>query len=450
MDSARKIALNCLDRIFSSNLHPKDALDKFGSNLDQRERSFAKELVYGVLRQRDYLDWLLDFFLKKRSGLSLSSLNNLRLALYQLRFLRVPDWALVNEAVEMEKDLRGRPSVINAVLRNLIRHGSQIKEPEQDDKASYIAVITSHPKWLVQKWIKRFGSDEAIMLAKANNEQPPLCIRLPKSMDRRRVVTILSSEGIEARETEYSPSGIILDDASQLNLQEIYSESNTAAGDEIHKILRMSSVQDEASQLISLLLSPKKGARVLDACAAPGGKTMHIADLMEDSGEIIAAEFDEKRIPALESNIRRLGLRSVSIMQADARDLSEAGLFDSILLDAPCSATGVVRRNPDIKYRIMKSDIQRLAARQLELLNAVSAFVKPRGKIVYSVCSVQPEEGEEVVKAFLQNNEGFSIISEAPEYMRQLQISEGAGMYRTYPHRHSMDGFFAAHIQRSR
>lgn len=449
MDSTRKIALSCLDRIFGSDLHPKDALDKFGSELDKRERAFAKELVYGVLRYRDYLDWLLDFFLKKRSGLSASSVNNLRLALYQLRFMRVPDWALVNEAVEMEKSLRGRPSVINAVLRNLIRHGSQIKEPEQDDKAEYMAISTSHPKWLVQRWIKRFGYDEALRLAKANNEQPPISIRLPKSLDRDNLIELLRSREIDACAAVYSPVCVTLAGASNLNLREIYSDSPSSSMDELHQGLRLSSVQDEASQLVSLLLAPQKGLRVLDACAAPGGKTLHMADLMDDSGEIVAVESDKNRIPDLESNIIRLGLKSVKIVHADVRELSGSGMFDSILLDAPCSATGVIRRNPDIKYRLSRSDFQRLAARQLGMIMSVSALLKPGGRMVYSVCSIEPDEGEEVINNFLQKTEGFSIISEAPEYMSQFQISEGAGMYRTYPHRHSIDGFFAALIKRN-
>ncbi|MCE5313217.1 MAG: 16S rRNA (cytosine(967)-C(5))-methyltransferase RsmB [Nitrospiraceae bacterium] len=446
--SARKAALLSLDRVFSSSVHPKDALEDFSSSLDQRDRSFSKELLYGVLRHRDYLDWVLDFFLKKRSGLSLSSLNNLRLAVYQARFLRVPDWAFVNEAVEMEKELRGRPSVINAVLRNLIRHGSAIKEPEDTDMAQYISIKTSHPAWLVRRWIKRFGEKEALQLALANNELPPLCLRLADPGRRERLIELLQAQGIAAEGTKYSPAGVVIKDTSKLSARDIFMCPGSELDEETRDILGTASAQDEASQLISLLLSPAPGSRVLDACAAPGGKTAHLASLMKDTGEILAVESGEKRIPKLKSNIERLGLRSVSIMHADARELSGAGRFDSILLDAPCSATGVIRRNPDIKYRITRNDLQRLAARQLELMLSVSSLLKPGGRMVYSVCSFEPDEGEEVVKVFLQKTEGFSIISEAPDFMHNLSTSEGSGMYRTYPHRHAMDGFFAALLQR--
>lgn len=447
--SARQTALRCLDRIFSSSLHPKDALDDYGSGLEQRERAFAKELLYGVLRHRDYLDWILDFFLKRRSGLSISSLNNLRLAVYQARFLRVPDWAVVNEAVELEKELRGRPSVVNAVLRNLIRHGSSITEPEDSDMSAYISIKSSHPAWLVRRWIKRFGADEALQLALANNELPLLCLRLSDPARRQRLIELLHTQGIAAEAAKYSPAGVRITDPSRLNAHDIFMASGPEIDDETRDILKTAAVQDEASQLISLLLAPAAGSRVLDACAAPGGKTMHMASLMNDSGEILAVESEEKRIPRLRSNIERLGIRSVSILNADAGSLSGVGEFDSILLDAPCSATGVIGRNPDIKYRIARSDLRRLAARQLDLLLSVSALLKPGGRMVYSVCSVEPDEGEEVLNNFLQKTRGFSIISESPVFMRQLQTSEGSGMYRTYPHKHAMDGFFAALLQRS-
>lgn len=448
--SARQTALRCLDRIFSSSVHPKDALDDYGGSLDQRERSFAKELLYGVLRQRNYLDWILDFFLKKRAGLSISSLNNLRLAVYQARFLRVPNWAVVNEAVELEKELRGRPSVVNAVLRNLIRHGSSITEPDDSDMHDYISVKTSHPGWLVRRWIKRFGELEALQLALSNNEIPPLCLRIWDPSKRERLVDLLLEQGVAAEVTKYSPAGVIITAASKLSAHDIFMDSCSELDNETCAILKTATVQDEASQLISLLLAPVSGTRVLDACAAPGGKTMHMASLMNDTGEILAVESEEKRVHRLRSNIERLGIRSVSILNADAGALSGAGEFDSILLDAPCSATGVIRRNPDIKYRIARNDLRRLAERQLELLLSVSEHLKPGGRMAYSVCSVEPDEGEEVVNKFLQKTEGFSIISKSPEFMKELQTEVGSGMYRTYSHRHAMDGFFAVLLQRSK
>ncbi|MCL5422323.1 MAG: 16S rRNA (cytosine(967)-C(5))-methyltransferase RsmB [Nitrospirae bacterium] len=435
MQTTRELALKALHEIWQRGRKPKDVLDDLSESLDKRDRAFLMELVYGVVRFRDTLDWALEDFLKKPSGLGHDTLNNLRLAAYQMLFMRVPHWAAVNEAVEMEKK-EGRPELVNAVLRNVLRNLDSLLERLRDTKADktvkYIATLTSHPRWLIKRWVKRFGEDVTMELAEANNRIPPLTLRVNtlKGM-KQQVINELSKIGIEGEPTTYSPVGI------KLKGFHIYKE--------IFFLKGLIMVQDEASQLISYLLDPRPGERILDACAAPGGKTTHTAQLMQDSGEVVAVEFDRKRMERLRENIGHLGLSSIKAVQTDILEYSAKEPFDRILLDAPCSALGVIRRNPDVKYRHKPQDLLRFKANQINILRHVSKFLKPGGIMVYSVCSTEPEEGEEVIKEFLKESGDFYIIDTPLPFLKGF-IKDG--FLRTYPHMHDMDGFFGVRLCR--
>lgn len=444
MVSTRNLAVTALARIFQKAIKPKVALEELYGDMDKRERAFLMELVYGVLRHRDYLDWLFKGFLKRPSGLSVNTLNNLRLALYQIAFMRVPEWAAVNEAVEIEKAGRGRVPLVNAVLRNFLRYKDRIAPPPKDDPDSFISITTSHPKWLVKRWSRRFGFEEALRLAEKNNEIPALTIRLQDEAAREAAIKLLAEKGITARASAYSPAAIVLE--------------STQAYDTLSEILPFNYVvQDEAAQLVTYLLGPLPGERILDACAAPGGKATHIASLMKDTGEVVAIEFDEKRLEQLRGNISRSGFKAIRTVHGNAKDLEVAGqrspvtgLFDRILLDAPCSAIGVIRRNPDVKYRHSAKDLLRFKETQAGLLNSVSRLLKSGGVMVYSVCSTEPEEGEEVIKGFLQSNPDFSIIKSDCDFLAPFEVpaSNSGVFYRTFPHKHNMDGFFAAILKK--
>jgi 16S rRNA (cytosine967-C5)-methyltransferase len=430
MPSVRNIAVTALINIFQKSVKPKEALDGLAFNLDKRDRAFIMELVYGVLRYRDYLDWMLKGFIKKPSGLSTFTLNNLRSALYQIEYMRVPDRAAVNEAVNLERFNEGKRALVNAVLRNYLRKRDSINpSSEIKDPIEFISITTSHPKWLVKKWVERFGYDAALKLAEANNIMPSVVLRAESQDKRDEVLQHLIEEGIEAYPSAISPVGIVLRGALP-NLSSIL---------EVHNLF----VQDEAAQLVAYLLNPQPKDRVLDACASPGGKTTHIAQLMKDSGEVIAVENDDRRIQRLRENISRLDLNSVRIIHADVSSLQQSG-FDAILLDAPCSSLGVIRRNPDVKYRHSQKDLARYHSIQCGLLDAVSKLLKPGGIMVYSVCSTEPEEGEHVIKEFLQQQHDFCIIKSNCDFLKPFETSEG--FYRTFPHMHGMDGFFAARL----
>ncbi|MCI0468602.1 MAG: 16S rRNA (cytosine(967)-C(5))-methyltransferase RsmB [Nitrospirae bacterium] len=444
--STRRRAVKALTEIFARRRKPKEMLDELGGDIERRERALMMEIVYGVLRHRDYIDYLLMDFLKSPARLSPYTLNNLRTAVYQLLHMRVPEWAAVNEAVNVERELRGRVALVNAVLRRFLKQIPESSAPaltlneQTDNHANYIALSTSHPKWLVKRWINRFGFDETLRLAQKNNELPPLTIRLGNEAERDEAIRFLKERGISASAAMFSPVGL-----NFTNFHLIH---------DLNQLLPFKYiVQDEAAQLAAYLLNPLPGERVLDGCAAPGGKTTHIALMMGDSGEIIAVDTEEKRIKQLEANISKLGIQSVKIILCDLQSLGESGcpLFDRILLDAPCSAIGVIRRNPDVKYRRRAKDLQKFRERQVSLLTSASGLIKPGGVIVYSVCSTEPEEGEEVIYKSLKSMPNFSIIEGEYEFLKTFEMRDEKGnlFYRTYPHRHNMDGFFYACLKRN-
>lgn len=436
MPATRELALTALCEIWERGKKPKVVIEEAARLLDERERSFLMELVYGVLRHRDTLDWTLKNFLKRPAGLRIESRNNLRLATYQILFTRVPERAAVHEAVEMEKS-KGKPEVVNAVLRNLLRRPESERinfDIIKESPVRYISLLTSHPEWLIRRWIRRFGEAETLELAKANNAVPPLTIRvntLRSSRDRR--IKELRKIHIHGEPTAFSPDGIKLKDFRFLKALSGFRDSVV--------------VQDEAAQLITLLAGPQPGERVLDACAAPGGKTTHMAQLMRDKGEIVAVDNDDGRLKRLEENVSNLGLKCIKVVKGDVCNLTDTGrsLFDRILLDAPCSAIGVIRRNPDIKYRHSRKDMRKFKLGQTDMLRSVSQLVRPGGFLVYSVCSTEPEEGEEVVKEFLKDSRDFYIIDAVSPFLGSFMKD---GFFRTYPHTSDMDGFFGVKLCR--
>lgn len=426
MTKTRISAVSCLIDILKHGVRPKESLELVSQDLDRRDRAFLMEIVYGVLRNLYALDTLIGHFIKNRKTLSDETINNLRMALYQILFMRVPGYAVVNEAVEMEKS-GGKPSLTNAVLRNLLRGREKYALPlVYADVVKDISVNTSHQEWMVRRWLSRFGTDEARLLAAANNRMPPLVLRANTlRVTRDELLRGFTEKNISAEPTRFSPEGIVI--GGETSYQDLFSFSGLFA------------VQDEASQLISYLLAPAKGERILDACAAPGGKTTHLAQLMCNEGELIAVEKDPQRISRLQENIATLGVVSAKVIRADISELTSLGAFDRILLDAPCSSTGVIRRNPDVKYRHALKDILDFGKKQTALLKAVSSMLRKDGLLVYSVCSLEPEEGEEVIRDFLKTEDEFRIIETDQEFMKQF-INKG--FFRTFPHKDNMDGFF--------
>lgn len=418
-------------------------LDSYAATLDSRDMAFIQELVYGVIRNQIYIDWCLTAYLKKPSGLKYATLNNLRLGVYQAFFMRVPDRAVVFETTEVEKAAGRNAGLVNAVLRKVVT--GKVCPPLPEDPAERISILTSHPVWLARRWIERFGVSEAEALAKANNTIPPLTLRVNTlRTDRDRVAARLSDMGIEFKYTDFSPVGI------KIQGSYLFREIEGLLGDVF--------IQDEAAQLITFILQPCEGQAILDACAAPGGKTTHIAELTGDKARVYAVESSAERLRILKENVRRQGLQSVKMICSDIGEFRPTEGFHRILLDAPCSSLGVIRRNPDVRYKHNPEVLRRFHEKQVEMLTAVSRYLLPRGILVYSVCSTEPEEGEEVIRRFLHKEREFFIIEdteslpstydEGPAVDNLRELINDEGYFRTYPHRHDMDGFFAVRLSR--
>jgi 16S rRNA (cytosine967-C5)-methyltransferase len=304
--------------------------------------------------------------------------------------------------------------------------------------AAAIAARHSQPEWLAEQWIEQLGAAEAEQLAEASSLQPPLTLRVNTLRSSRdELLRELENQGIEATPCIFSPDGITLKGRHTVS-----SLPGFEAG--------LFAVQDEASQLAGRLLGAVPGERIWDACCAPGGKTCHIAQLMDDSGELVATDISRSKLTTVQDNLRRLGISSVSTSVADLHqpDTFPTGSFDRILLDAPCSGLGVIRRNPEAKWRLFSGDVTRLAAVQKTLLKNAATRLKPGGTLLYSTCSTSEAENELVVEDFLLHNHDFVLENLNDLFTAWSQLIAFYGMFRVWPHRHGMDGFFAARIRR--
>ena len=423
------------------------------ANLPQRDKNLTFTIVYGVLRHRKRLDWILDHF--SRTGLDkLDSevLNILRIGLFQVVYLtRIPASAAVNTAVDLAKTLN-KPwlaKFVNAVLRAAVREYRKLTPPDmENDPVMAVSIEKSMPQWLISRWIPRFGLSQTILLCDVINTIPPLTLRANTIKTTR--IALLESGRIYAshKPTVYCPDGILLDHPeypiSSPGASPVASMEGFREG--------FFQVQDEAAQLVTLLLDPQPGETVLDACAGMGGKTGHIAQQMKNTGKILALDISPDKLEKIHLEMSRLGISIVETLAYDLSlpvDTNQIGKYDRVLLDAPCSGIGVLRRNPDIKWRASLDRLECCKIRQIGFLDHISQFVKPSGVLVYAVCSMEPEENEAVVEAFLRDHSIFSIDKSFAGLSPQIRsLISSEGHLRTFPHLHGMDGFFAVRFRR--
>ena len=400
-------------------------------------------IVYGVLRFQGHLDWILTKFYRGDFDKMDEGIKNiLRIGLYQLKFSdRLPAFAVVDEAVKIAKIIQPEKSaLVNAILRNYLRRGQKTPFPSlKNNPAEYIAAFHSHPLWLVKKWINIFGPQETMSLCSANNEIPPLTVRVNTlKTSRDEFAQKLNDAGFIAKPAKYSPDGIILtDSAGPIQSTNFFSEG----------YLR---IQDEAAQLISYLItSPNSAETILDACAGAGGKATHLAAILKNKGRIVAVDRNPEKIAELKKEATRLG---INIIETQTGDLS-VGLpeslkekFDHVLVDAPCSGLGTLRRNPEIKWRTTEKDLRNFAAAQKVILQNASKAVKKGGCLIYCTSSLLPVENENIIDDFLTRNTNFSLSHPPPSINKKMV--DRRGLYHTYPHKHNMDGFFGAILKR--
>jgi len=456
---ARKTALLSLTEWESGDRNIDVVLERrlAGANLDARDTALAQNLTYGVLRWKGRLDWVLDRYVKGGlTSLPVPIRNALRLGLYQIDYLdRIPPRAAVNESVELAKEFghKGTAGLVNAVLRNILTSLRPDFPDMRKDPVGHISVVYSHPKVLVERWIARYGIEMTVVFCEYNNEVPRLVARANGlSATTPALARALKSEGRETRPGRYFDECL-----------EILTGGDVSGLDCFRT--GMMQIQDESTLLAVRLLNPRPGEDIIDMCAAPGGKTTYIAERMLGEGTIKAFEISEPRAAKLASNIERLSIKSCDVIRDDA--IAEAdGTADGVLVDAPCTGTGTLGRRADSRWKFdldarerVRSDIEELkrmhprqifarqVERQLRFLVKAATLVDDGGRIVYSTCSMEPEENEQVVARFLDKRSDFAL-EDAADFVPPMFVD--GGFVRVLPHKHAIDGAFAARLVKSR
>jgi 16S rRNA (cytosine967-C5)-methyltransferase len=416
---------------------------------DERDKALAADIATGVQRWRAALDHLIVTFSKRRlDRLDAEVVAVLRLSLYQLLHLtRVPAAAVVDDAVDLagKAGKRSASGLVNAVLRAASRKRASLPWPprpaDPSDRGAaldYLSVTLSHPRWLVERWLTRFGFDVTESWLRFNNTPAPLTIRtntLALTTDELRAR--LLERGIVTTLGRFAPDALVVQSGNPLR--------DASAGADWFV------VQDEASQLVTLLAGPSPGARVLDTCAAPGGKTTALAALVGDRGRVVACDVRDRRMALLKHTVHRLGARHVWLVQADLRaSLPFTARFDCVVVDAPCSGLGTLRRDPDIRWRRLPADLLPLADAQTQMLTNAAQHVTSGGRLVYATCSSEPEENEEVVDRFLARSPAFRAVDARTVHPRLApELVDGRGHFRTSPDRHGLEAFFGAVFERA-
>ena len=447
LSPARSAAFEILRRVEDESAYASSLLAKMDERLRDDDRGLCHELVLGVLRRQLWLDRALEHFANRRmESVDLPVRLALRLGLYQLRFLsRVPPSAAVNESVNLVRaaGLKSAATLANAVLRRATREPDYDPVASVSDPIESLAIETSHPSWLIERWTNAFGFKDAAALARANNEPAPVAFRLTaktieNEVEAQRIINELTVAGVELRRSKIAP-----DSWRVIGHEPALLRSLTSDG--------LIYLQDEASQLVGHLLDAQPGDRVLDVCAAPGSKTTHIGALTPQT-MIVAGELHEHRLRILRELAVTQGNNSIQGVVVDATgDLPFVNAsFDRVLVDAPCSGTGTLRRNPEIRWRIQPSDIAELSSKQGCILAHATEMVRPGGILLYSTCSLEWEENEAVAAKFVKKHARFDPLRlpNARILDGRTDLAIASGAIRTWPHHHDVDGFFIIAFRR--
>ncbi len=443
----RMIAIRVVERVQRAGAYADLALHHalVQSRIPAADRALATELVYGTLRWRGRLDYLigqaLDRDISKLEPLVTSAL---RVGAYQLFFSdRIPANAAVDEAVRCVRamGLERATGLVNAVLRRLAREGDSIEFPKiETDPLDHLVHAGSLPRWLAERWLEEFGAEEAARLAATMNEPAPVTVRVNRTKTTREaLLPELLERFPDAAACRYAPDGIILGRKGD-------------AGQDSTFLSGQISIQDEASQLVVHLLDPQPGDRVLDTCSAPGTKTAAIAERLNGEGHVLALDRHPRRLQLVGRGIRRLEIGGVATLERDATkslsDLAADEPFDRILVDAPCSGLGALRRNPDARWRVRPEDLESLSKVQRALLESAADVLRPGGSLVYSTCTITKEENESVIQGFMATRPGWQIAARESAPVEIRELIDDAGYLRLLPHLHDMDGFFAVRLIR--
>lgn len=416
------------------------AINKIFKNekINDKDKGLATELVYGVIENRKYLD----FIINKLSKIKVKKMSSfvkiiLRMGTYQILFLdSIEDYAAVNETVKLASKYDGKSKgFVNAILRNEIRQKRTIKYIDIEDPIRRLAVKYSYQQWIVEDWVKSFGIEFAEELLEALNERPDLYVRTNTlKTDRDSLLKEFEKEGIKAHKALFPEEAIMVENFKGIENSRLYKEG-------------LFTVQDISSMLVAKVVAPKEGDMVLDVCSAPGGKSTHMAELMKNTGKIVSRDVFEHKIKVIKAAAKRLGIKNIEAEEFDAANLDENSIekFDCVLTDVPCSGLGIIRRKPEIKYKA-KEELVDLPKIQSKILENASKYVKINGTLVYSTCTVQDCENIEVVEKFLKENPNYELVP--IEGINVDPDEQEKGYIKIYPNVHGMDGFFIAKMKR--
>jgi len=408
------------------------------NELEPRERAQVREYVQNILRRRSYLDFIINEF----SSIDVEEMkfplkNILRLGLYELLFMSgTPDYASINEAVEIAKYTLGSKSgdLVNAILRNIQRDIDNLPKPAFEDRTKLVATTFSHPEWMVKRWVQRFGEREAFQLMQANNQRPAYYIRVNNLRTKtENFVLRMEKLDVEYEESDWLPG---------------YFKVNSIAPFIEKDLLKkgICLVQDIAAGFAPTILEPLPGETIYDLCAAPGTKSIVMSDMMEAEGTIIAVDINPNRLELLAQSAMDYGAENIKIRQDDVRDLN-LKLADGVLLDAPCTGTGVLSKRADLRWKRTEEELANSVKLQEELLDEAANHVKRGGRLVYSTCSIEPEENWEQIQTFLKKYDNFEL-EPLDEFLPEEVLAEGGLAYQTLPHIHGCDGHFGVRLKR--
>ena len=444
MAKTRQVALDILLSIEKEKSFSNIALNKMiPKTMERRDENFIRELVYGVIENKLYIDYII----KNASKIKIKKIHPLvmsilRLGIYQIIFMdSVPNSAAVNESVNLAKKRghKGTITFVNGVLRNISRNPSEFSRLDSNKPLEYLSIKYSHPEYLVEEWLGQYGYDFTEKLLEANNLTPPLNIRVNTlKTNREDLIKKLKVKNIECEKGILSKSSLMVK-----NPHRIIESDEFKSG--------LFTIQDESSMLVGQVLNPQEGSLVLDMCSAPGGKATHIAQLMNNKGRIIARDIYDHKIKLIEENIKRLDAKIIETELFDALKLDDKLInkVDYCLIDAPCSGLGLIRRKPEIKWNRKKNHIEDLISLQYQILNTGKNYIKDGGILLYSTCTIYDGENLSMIRSFLENNKNFRLepITEIDEQFDEYGTLKD-GFIQLYPHIHGTDGFFIAKMKK--
>lgn len=438
----RTTCLELLQRIDNESGYSHLLIDREikRQQLTNKDAALLTEIVYGTMERKMTLDYMLEPFIYHKKLKSWVHML-LRLSVYQMIYLdKVPDYAIINDAVEIGKKRghKGIASFINGVLRNVRRKG--VRDPQDiPDPIQRLSISTSHPKWLIKRWVTQYGMHTTKAMAQTNLKRKPLCVRVqPLKISRDEAMEELKQLDFVVSPSPFSNQGIIVEKGNVLRT-DLFLEG-------------FITIQDQTSMLVAELLQVQQGMTVLDACSAPGGKVTHVAEIMNNTGVIHAYDLHKKKVRLLRERVEKLDLNIVDVYQGDARQLQsrhDPNSYDRIIVDAPCSGFGVIRGKPDIKYHKNEADIQQLAHIQYDILNHLAPLLQKDGRLIYSTCTVEKDENEHVVRRFIENHPEFSVdtsfFKDIPTFLHDSEGLSDLGL-QIFPQTYNTDGFFITRL----